>query len=217
MLQVTPQERLALGVTALLLAAGAGVRVAALEEPPLEWQQKAEAAADTDQGGGVAALRSATDSALARERVRNTPLSPGERIDPNSASVDEIDRLPRVGPALAQRIVAWREEHGRFETLGDLDAVPGVGPALLENAAPHLALRAGPASAAGKGAAPLDLNRATAEELDALPGVGPVLAGRIVESRGTEGRFRSVEELERVPGVGPALRARLAERLRVVP
>src|SRR5437762_4414301 len=54
------------------------------------------------------------------------PLMPGERIDLDHADVSEITRLPRVGPALAQRIVAWRAEHGAIGTLARLDSVPGV-------------------------------------------------------------------------------------------
>jgi len=46
--------------------------------------------------------------------------------------VTEITRLPRVGPALAQRIVAWRATHGPIGSLARLDSVPGVGPGLLE-------------------------------------------------------------------------------------
>jgi len=57
---------------------------------------------------------------------------PGERIDLDNADVREITRLPRVGPALAQRIVAWRTEHGPFGTLARLDSVPGVGAKLLD-------------------------------------------------------------------------------------
>src|SRR2546428_3981575 len=45
------------------------------------------------------------------------PLLPGERIDLDQADVSEITRLPRIGPALAQRIVAWRAEHGPFGSL----------------------------------------------------------------------------------------------------
>ena len=60
------------------------------------------------------------------------PLMPGERIDLDNADVSEITRLPRVGPALAQRIVAWRTEHGPFGTLARLDSVPGVGAKLLD-------------------------------------------------------------------------------------
>ncbi len=60
------------------------------------------------------------------------PLLPGEHIDLDDADVSEITRLPRVGPALAQRIVAWRTEHGPFGSLGRLDSVSGVGPKLLD-------------------------------------------------------------------------------------
>jgi competence protein ComEA len=60
----------------------------------------------------------------------------GGRIDLNSASVEELGALPRVGPVLAQRIVDWRKEHGRFSTVEELDAVDGVGPKMLETLLP---------------------------------------------------------------------------------
>src|SRR5207245_6451204 len=59
------------------------------------------------------------------------PLLPGERIDLDHADVTEITRLPRVGPALARRIVDWRVAHGPFGNLARVDSVPGVGPTLL--------------------------------------------------------------------------------------
>jgi competence protein ComEA len=59
------------------------------------------------------------------------PLAPGERVDLDRADVTEITRLPRIGPALAQRIVAWRAAHGPFGALARLDSVPGVGPHVL--------------------------------------------------------------------------------------
>ena len=66
------------------------------------------------------------------------PLLPGERIDLDHADVSEITRLPRVGPALAQRIVAWRTEHGPFGSLARLDSVPGVGAKLLDAIRPFV-------------------------------------------------------------------------------
>ncbi len=66
------------------------------------------------------------------------PLLPGERIDLDRADVTEITRLPRVGPALAQRIVAWREQHGPFGSLARFDSVPGVGPRLVESLRPYV-------------------------------------------------------------------------------
>lgn len=48
-------------------------------------------------------------------------------ININTATVEELQKLPRVGPALAQRIVAYREMYGPFQTPEDLMQVPGIG------------------------------------------------------------------------------------------
>lgn len=53
-------------------------------------------------------------------------------IDLNSASVAELDELPGVGPAIAQRIVDHREQNGPFESVDQLEEVSGIGPATLE-------------------------------------------------------------------------------------
>ena len=57
--------------------------------------------------------------------------------------------------------------------------------------------------------APLDLNRATAEELETLPGIGAAKAAAILEARDAQGGFASLDELEAVRGIGPALMAKL--------
>ena len=58
--------------------------------------------------------------------------APGdERIDLNTADQAALESLPRIGPALAERIIAWREENGRFRSVDDLLAVPGIGEKLL--------------------------------------------------------------------------------------
>jgi len=51
----------------------------------------------------------------------------GAKININTASAGELDELPRVGPVLAERIVAWREEHGPFAAVEELDAVDRFG------------------------------------------------------------------------------------------
>ena len=50
----------------------------------------------------------------------------------SSATVDELDELPGVGPITAQKIVDYRGEHGPFASVDDLDAVPGIGPTRVE-------------------------------------------------------------------------------------
>ncbi len=60
------------------------------------------------------------------------PVSGGGKVNLNTAGLEELGTLPRVGPVLAQRIVDWRRQHGRFKTVQELDAVDGIGPKLLE-------------------------------------------------------------------------------------
>ncbi|WP_255218061.1 ComEA family DNA-binding protein [Microbacterium resistens] len=55
----------------------------------------------------------------------------GGLIDLNTADAATLEELPRIGPALAARIIEWREQNGRFVAVDDLLAVPGIGEKLL--------------------------------------------------------------------------------------
>jgi competence protein ComEA len=58
----------------------------------------------------------------------------------NRASVGDLELLPGVGPALAQRIVAHRSEHGAFSSVDALSQVRGIGPRTLERLRPLVAI-----------------------------------------------------------------------------
>jgi len=67
---------------------------------------------------GAAASAGATPSATA-------PL------DLNTASAEQLDALPGVGPATAQKIIDYRQAHGPFRSIDELEGVPGIGPSKL--------------------------------------------------------------------------------------
>ncbi|MFG1882234.1 helix-hairpin-helix domain-containing protein [Micromonospora sp. NPDC049102] len=58
--------------------------------------------------------------------------APGGVVNLNTATLAQLDALPGVGPVLAQRILAYRDQHGGFRTVGDLRQVEGIGDARYE-------------------------------------------------------------------------------------
>jgi competence ComEA-like helix-hairpin-helix protein len=150
------------------------------------------------------------DSILALAR----PLGPGERIDADRATAAELARLPRVGMALAKRIVAWREGHGAFGGLPGLDQVPGVGPGLLAALGEHLSFSEGsPGGSAAPGGLPdpagasRPLAPLSATTTGLLPGSPPP------DDPGGPLNLNTanVAALDALPGIGPARAASIVQ------
>lgn len=192
----------------LLLLAGAGTVV------------RLVAGRGTAPGGVAYRFADSTppDSVAALARLLARPLEPGDSVDVDRAGTAELTRLPRIGPALAARVVAEREAGGPFGSLEALDRrVAGVGPTTVDAIRPWARFSGGPAVGvrAVAGVARVAVNQATQEELEALPGIGPHLARAIIEERRRGGPFRSAADLTRVPGIGPVIVSRLTTRIRI--
>jgi competence protein ComEA len=179
---------------------------------------------------------------MSRYSPRPLPLERAysSAIDLNEADEIDLQQIQGIGPALAQRIVEHRRQHGPFATLEELRKVRGIGPQMLDRLRQQVRVDAGyeevpprsrvvrakaadapdpPPAAGGKKKppdVPIDINQASVEELKKLPGIGPTLAARIVEAR-RQRPFAAVSELRRVKGIGPKILERLAPHVSVGP
>ena len=122
-------ERSFLLLALCLFALGWGARLGALErvsplqEVELPVYREAPPAQEVSSPGGEPV---APAKAKAKRRSsKKAPLSSPMRI--NAASASELCALPGVGPALAAKIVAYRQAHGPLRGPKDLDKVPGIG------------------------------------------------------------------------------------------
>ena len=89
---------------------------------------------------GLVALVAAATPALGADEA----AAPGKKVvNVNTASADELARLPRVGPSLAGKIVAHREKNGPFKRAEDLMEVAGIGEKMFASLKPFVAV-AGP-------------------------------------------------------------------------
>lgn len=84
-----------------------------------------------------AAEEISSEEAESGEDPRPDSLLPGERIDLNTADIYDLRRLPGIGEKRARDIIAWREEHGPFQTVDELTEISGIGPATLEGLRPY--------------------------------------------------------------------------------
>ncbi len=92
---------------------------------------------DGEQLVVLAKGQSAPWSAPAPPRGPGAPgASSNAPIDLNTATLEQLDTLPGVGPVLAQRILDWRSEHGRFGSKDELREVSGIGEATYADIEP---------------------------------------------------------------------------------
>lgn len=90
-------------------------------------------AAPTPQFPQAATNRPTTESPVNSEEPGDGGGEPAGLVDLNTATQDELETLPSIGPARARAIIAYREENGPFAAVEEITAVSGIGQGILDN------------------------------------------------------------------------------------
>jgi competence protein ComEA len=82
--------------------------------------------------------RAGTPGGLAAGASAAAPDPVGSLVNLNTATAEQLDTLPGVGPVTAQKILEWRSAHGAFSSVDELLEVDGIGEKTLSDLAPHV-------------------------------------------------------------------------------
>ena len=144
---ITRSECNVMLVLALLFGLGLVVRYVQSQAQPLPAVDYAEAERRFQQASEAPSAEAAAPSlpAPAVAEAAPKPLTytpkaapPAASINLNTAASSELQRLPRIGPKMAVRIIAYREAHGPFRRVQDLVRVRGIGKKTLAQLTPYL-------------------------------------------------------------------------------
>lgn len=154
-------------------------------------------------------------------------------ININSADIETLAELPRIGPAKAKTIYDYRKEYGEFKSLFELMNIKGIGEKTLVKLIPHLEIigdstviqtfvasvqkggdfpksKTGPSSEKK-----ININLAGKTEITTLYRIGDVTAKRIMDYRIKNGNFKSIEEIKKVKGIGDGIYEKIKGRITI--
>jgi competence protein ComEA len=131
---------LAGGVVRLTRAAGDGKRPPPAASALADQRRALDSASQARRDrAGARPPATGNQGATSSARTRSDPRPTLTPVEVNRATAAELETLPRIGPALAARIIAERDANGPFPSLAALESrVRGIGPVLARTIQPHV-------------------------------------------------------------------------------
>lgn len=154
-----------------------------------------------------------------------------EKVDLNTATMEQLDALPGIGPTKAQAILDSRQKDGPFKSVQELERVKGIGASTVSKLAGRVTVSTKPAPSAVPSDTPaptrrstraavvrldtaldrespdgkINLNLGSAQELQQLDGISSAHARLIIAWRERKGPYQSIGDLAEVPGLPPSM------------
>jgi len=153
-----------------------------------------------------------------------------EKIDINKAEIENLSKLPGIGPVKSQAIVDYREKNGEFNSLIELTNIKGIGKKTLAKLLPYLEMIGDSAEVYAFAAEDtqttdssisadtnekININSASVELLQNLSGIGEKKAQAIIDYRNEHGSFHTIEEIMNVKGIGQGIFDKIKNRIEV--
>lgn len=124
------------------------------------------------------------------------------RLNINTATAEQLQALPGIGPVTAENIVSFREQYGPFLSVEELLDVDNIGPKTLADIIDLITVDGSSELPADLPTDKVNINTATAEQLQTLKYIGQAKADAIIAYRTKHGPFLSIEDLLKVDGIG---------------
>ena len=134
--------------------------------------------------------------------VTTTTTAADDKVDLNTATVEDLMQVDGIGEKTAEKIIAYRNQIGKYTFIEQLLDVDGVGDKKLEIWKLYLTVEGDGRTTTTSAFLKINLNTATKEDLVRIDGIGERTALNIIEHREDIGGFTSLEQLMDVDGVG---------------